>query len=110
MIFRSLALVVLLGVSAIPAVADQSVAALIADGQPWAAVGPGGRQIQITFFPDGTVRMKAGFMRMAMAWTATADGMCMTGGPQGDRCVRFTPQGTGFIGTDGVGEPLILSR
>lgn len=110
MILRSFAVAVLLGFSAIPAVAEQSVASIIADGQPWNAVGPGGRQIQITFFPDGTVRMRAGIMRMSMAWTPTADGMCMTGGPGGDRCVRFEPQGTGYIGVDGIGEPLILSR
>ncbi len=107
---RTLILALSLGLSGLPAGADQSIAATIADGQPWNAVGPGGMSMQITFFPDGTVRMRAGIMRMSMAWTATDDGMCVTGGPRGDRCIRFEAQGTGYIGYDGSEEPLVLSR
>ena len=106
---RALAIPLLLVLGA-PAFGDDSPAPLVADGQPWTTTGPNGGEMQITFFPDGSVRMHMGFLSRSMNWAATPDGMCLTGSPGGDRCITLIAQGDGFVGTSPDGETLVLKR
>ncbi|MGL4236383.1 hypothetical protein [Tabrizicola sp.] len=88
----------------------ESPAALVADGNPWAATMPNGRDVTITFFPDGRVTVKMGMMSRKMTWQPTEDGLCLFGGPGGDRCIRLEPTANGFVGFDGEEQALSLSR
>jgi hypothetical protein len=93
-----------------PMARAESPAYAVADGKPWSMVGPNGREMTIIFFSDSKVRMKMGFMSRSMAWQPTKDGMCLTGGPGGNRCIRLEATDNGFIGTNGNEAPLVLTR
>jgi hypothetical protein len=79
-------------------VCAESPALMLADGQPWTATMPNGSRAEITFQPDGTAQAKRGFFRIQMTWTPTDDGMCMAGGPGGNRCMAIVAQPGGYIG------------
>lgn len=93
-----------------PALAQTSPATAIADGQPWKATGPKGRPMTLIFTPDGHVRAKMGFLSMSMTWEATADGMCLSGGPGGDKCITFIKTDTGYQGIENGQVTMQLSR
>jgi hypothetical protein len=80
--------------------AEPSPSAAIADGQPWHSTGPGGRPMTLTFYPDGQVRANLGLFSMSMIWTPTDDGMCLSGGPEGDKCITFVKTDSGYQGIE----------
>jgi hypothetical protein len=88
----------------------QSPALAIADGQPWTASMPNGDTVQMSFLPDGTVRAKRGLFGIRMAWTPTEDGICITGGPDGDRCMTLQSDGAGYIAISENKVVLTLTR
>lgn len=88
----------------------ESPAALVADGQPWTSTTPEGRKMNITFFPDGRAKMKAGIISRNLTWQPTEDGLCMIGTPRGDACMRLEQTPNGFIGYRGDERVMTLSR
>jgi hypothetical protein len=108
-IIRSLAVAASVTLTAGMVLAE-SPAAAIADGQPWNTVGPQGGAMTLTFYPDGQARAKVGMMGISMSWTPTDDGMCIAGGPQGERCVAFTRTDRGYQGIENGQVTMELSR
>jgi hypothetical protein len=100
----------LLTLSPAALLAEEDLVAIVADGQPWASTGPNGRKITMTFFPDGTVRMKAGMMSRKLSWQNADGALCLIGGPGGDRCLRLERSATGFIGYGPDGTTVTLDR
>ncbi len=90
--------------------ADTAALAVITDGLPWRSIGPNGREMTLTFTPDGQVRAAVGIMHLSMRWTATDDGMCISGGPGGDKCVTLIQTETGYQGLEDGRVTLQLSR
>jgi hypothetical protein len=93
-----------------PARADAALIATMADGAPWTTAGPNGRSMTITFFPDGTVRMRMGILSRSMTWQASEDGICMAGAPGGDRCIRLEQTESGFVGYQPDGTTMVFER
>jgi hypothetical protein len=90
--------------------AQSSPSAAIADGQPWNTIGPRGRAMTLTFYPDGSVRIDMGTKRMSMTWEPTDDGMCLSGGPGGEKCITFIKTDTGYQGVENGQVTMQLSR
>jgi hypothetical protein len=88
----------------------ESPALALADGQPWTASMSNGDTVQMAFLPDGTIQAKRGLFRIRMAWTPTEDGMCIEGGPGGNRCVTLVPEEGGYIGISEDQVILTLTR
>lgn len=109
-IAAALALALSLPAAPIRAFANQSPAFAAADGKPWSATGPGGRQIRMTFYPDGKAKMKMGIMSKAFSWSPTDDGFCLRGLPDGGKCVRLVPTATGYVGYEGDTPTIRLDR
>jgi hypothetical protein len=109
-IFRSIAFATALAMSAGMSFAETGPATAIADGQPWSAIGPNGQAMILIFYPDGQVRAKLGIMRMSMTWEPTTDGLCLSGGPGGQRCITFIKTETGYQGIENGQVTLQLSR
>lgn len=109
---KMLGLVTLAFLSCVPAAraVDDATIALLADGKAWTTTGPNGRKMTLTFHPDGTVRMKMGFLSRSMRWERSEEGVCLSGGPGGDRCLRLERSETGFVGHDGDAPPMTLTR
>jgi hypothetical protein len=105
-----LVLTALIVMSAGMSPAQTSPSTDIADGKPWNAIGPGGRAMTLTFYGDGTVKAAMGFMGMSMTWIPTDDGICMSGGPQGDKCVTLVKTETGYQGIENGQVTLQLNR
>ena len=103
---------VLAGLLALPidGSASDSPAAIVADGQPWTSTTSDGRTMKITFFPDGRARIRVGIISRSLTWKATADGLCLEGGPQGNRCLRLEMSDTGVVGYDGTAAVMTLTR
>jgi hypothetical protein len=106
---RSLPIVAIALLFSAPVFAE-SPALMLADGQPWAATMPNGSTAEITFQPDGSAQAKRGFFRIQMTWTPTDDGMCMAGGPGGNRCMAIVAQPGGYIGMSDDQVVLTLMR
>jgi hypothetical protein len=88
---------------------QEGPSAMVADGKPWTSVQDG-RSVTITFFPDGTARIKLGLMRRAATWQPTTDGFCLKGLPDGGRCLRLEKTSNGYIGYEGDVAVMTLSR
>jgi hypothetical protein len=102
--------IIVIGLALATPLSAQSPALAIADGQAWTASMPNGDIVQMSFLPDGTVRAKRGLFRIRMAWTPTEDGMCITGGPDGDRCMTLQPDGAGYVAISEDQVVLTLTR
>jgi hypothetical protein len=85
-------------------------ALLVADGLPWKSTAPDGRKMNITFFPDGTAKMKMGIISRNLTWQETEDGICLIGTPRGDACMRLEPTAGGFVGYKGETQMMTLTR
>lgn len=110
-ISRKLLAAMLVFATAVPTFAQaESLASMLADGKPWAAAGPNGRKVTLTFLPDGKVRMKMGLMTRNMTWEPTADGLCLIGIPNGDRCMRLEKAENGFVGYEGDTQSFAFTR
>ncbi|MEX3014012.1 hypothetical protein [Gymnodinialimonas hymeniacidonis] len=83
----------------------ESPASQLVTGEFWSATLNRGQQVRLKFNADGTIDVRALFAPR-LTWTATDDGLCLTGGPGGTMCATLFPTETGFIGLDG--ETLIL--
>ena len=105
-----LAVLAVVSVLSVRGAQGEDVSAVLADGKPSHTTGPNGRPMSLTFSPDGTVRMQMGILSRRMTWTPSAEGVCLKGGPGGDRCLRLERTAQGFIGHDGDRPPLTLSR
>jgi hypothetical protein len=99
-----------IGLLASPLAADPAISLRIADGHPWTTTGPDGQTMEITFFPDGTARMRIGILSRRMNWVPTEAGLCLAGGPMGDRCITLEATTTGFVGRGDDGQMLEFAR
>lgn len=88
-----------------------SVMGEITDGQPWDLTNPGGRTLNVTFFPDGTGQMRVMGMRRDIQWQANGDQMCLTGMPRGrSPCFTWERAGDGFSALSPEGDRVTLTR
>jgi hypothetical protein len=62
------------------------IGATLADGKAWTMQTPEGKNVQVTFLPDGTGKMKAGFMGMGLKWREDGNLFCMKPGFMKERC------------------------
>jgi hypothetical protein len=92
------------------AFAQTSPSVAVADGQPWNATGPRGRAMTLTFYPDGKVRATTGIMRISMTWKPTDDGLCLSGGPDREKCITLVKTDTGYQGIENGKVTIQLSR
>jgi len=106
----ALALALCLQATPLAALAQQSPAHAVADVKAWSATGPGGRKIKMTFYPDGQAKMEMGIMSKSFSWSPTDDGFCLSGMPNGGKCVRLEPSATGYVGYEGDTPTIQLSR
>jgi hypothetical protein len=89
------AIIVLSSFGPLPA-ETRSVAASIADGQPWSLTTADGRSITLTLNPDGTGLMEGGPMTMRPSWRATRTGLCINVAVMGEHCMTYRKVPGGF--------------
>lgn len=87
----------------------ESPSAAVADGKPWSVTTDDGHKMKITFYPDGTAKLKLGIMSKTASWTPTETGLCLDG-PRGNRCLTLIRTENGFIGKDGDAVAMTLQR
>ncbi|MEM7633164.1 MAG: hypothetical protein AAF299_01295 [Pseudomonadota bacterium] len=82
----------------------------IADGRAWVFKGENGRNGRLTLNPDGSGKMKAGFMSMSTKWRPAPGGFCMEARMMGNRCVELGQSNNGFIAYQSGKVAFTLSR
>jgi hypothetical protein len=93
------------------ALADDSIAAKVADGKPWAAKVTELPSMTMTLNPDGSGLMKVAIMKRAISWKANGvDGLCLSGLPDGDKCMTLKATAKGFEGVADDGKIMVLTR
>ena len=90
--------------------AAQSIVDQITDGTEWTMQMDNGRSGRLTLNPDGTGQMRFGFLRRSVSWTGQDSELCLIGTPDGDRCMTWKPDGTGFVAAPEEGKALRLVR
>ena len=94
-----------------PAVADGAIEA-ITDGQPWTASLANGRSLEMTFNPDGSGRVKFGFLSRSITWSVRGEELCLAGmpGSNGPQCAAVAAEAGGYLLALGKGRSVRLSR
>ena len=82
----------------------------VADGRAWVFKGESGRKGRLTLNPDGSGKMKAGFMSISTKWRPAPGGFCMEGRMIGRRCVELGQSNNGFIAYQSGKVAFTLSR
>jgi hypothetical protein len=91
--------------------ASESILKVVADGKPWNGKGSDTPAMKLTLNPNGTGKMKAGFLGFNLTWKANGDnGFCMSGGPIKNACMVLTPVAKGYVGKSTDGKTLTLTR
>jgi hypothetical protein len=92
-------------------IASDSILKIVADGKPWNGKGSDTPAMKLTLNPNGTGKMKAGFIGFNLSWRPNGDnGFCMTGGPIKEACMVLTPIAKGYMGKSNDGKTLTLTR
>lgn len=82
----------------------------VADGRAWVLKGENGRNGHLTLNPDGSGKMKAGFLSLAATWRPAPGGFCMEVSMMGKRCVELDESNNGFIAYQSGKVAFTLSR
>ncbi len=76
-----------------------SMAAKVADGQPWKMTMEDGRPGMLVLFQNGTGKMTGGPMELTPKWRSTPDGLCLKPGALlPERCVQLVRSSNGYVG------------
>lgn len=97
------------GASVSPAFASESVTE-IADGQRWQVTMFNGRRGEMTFNPDGTLKMRRGVMNMRGNWTSDGEQVCLNMANMPRRCVIFEKTADGYIAVNGENMAFAIRR
>ena len=92
-----------------PATAAENVSQ-IADGQPWQVTMFNGRRGEMTFNPDGTLKMRRGIMSMDGSWFADGEQVCLTMVNMPQRCVTFEKTADGYLAVNGENMAFVIRR
>lgn len=92
-----------------PALASENVAE-IADGQPWQVTMFNGRRGEMTFNPDGTLKMRRGVMNMGGSWSSDGEQVCLTMANMPQRCVIFEKTTDGYLAVNGENMAFAIRR
>ncbi|SCW88927.1 hypothetical protein SAMN02927900_06168 [Rhizobium mongolense subsp. loessense] len=88
----------------------QKAAAILADGAPWSALAPDGKNLKFTLRNDGSGSIRGPLpFTLSVTWTLKDDAMCISG-RMGTRCLRFQEVPGGLQGWDGDKPDLKFSR
>ena len=89
----------------------QSAIDMLADGAPWSAQAPNGRNFQLTLNKDGTGSIRGPLrMTFSLTWTVKDEAVCITG-TMVAKCLRFREIPGGYQSWDADNKPdLKLSR
>ena len=88
----------------------QKAAEVIADGTPWSAAAPNGRNFKLTLNKDGTGSIRGGLpFAMSVTWTIKDEAFCLSSTMM-SKCLRFQQTPEGFQSWDGDKPDLKLSR
>lgn len=86
----------------------QRATELIADGAPWSAVSPNGRNFKLTLNKDGSGSLRGG-LDLSVSWTVKGEALCLNGTLM-SKCLRFQQIDGGFQSWLGDKPDLKLSR
>lgn len=88
----------------------EKAAEVLADGVPWSAAAPNGRNFKLTLNKDGTGSVRGGLpFTMSITWTIKGEAMCLSGTMMA-KCLRFQETPGGIQSWDGDKPDLKLSR
>lgn len=88
-----------------------SLAAKVADGQPWKMTMEDGRPGILILFQNGTGKMTGGIMDLSPKWRPTPDGLCLKPGALlPERCVKLVRSENGYVGLRGGKQAFKLER
>jgi hypothetical protein len=93
------------------AFAEDSIAVKLADGKPWQTKLTDVPRLTMTLNPDGSGTMKVAIMKREITWKAKgSDGMCLSGLPDGTKCMKLNPIEKGYSGVADDGKTIMLTR
>ncbi|ARO26406.1 hypothetical protein TAL182_PB00058 (plasmid) [Rhizobium sp. TAL182] len=88
----------------------QTAAAIIANGMPWSAEAPNGRNFKLTLNKDGTGNIKGPLLfQLTLNWAVKGDAMCICGTMM-SKCLRFREIPDGLQAWDGEKPDLKLTH
>lgn len=82
----------------------------LVDGTAWKVRSPNGREVQMTFNPDGSGQVKAGFLTNKVSWSVQEGTFCLDGIPGGGACMALSVSGSTVIGTSPDGRQFVFER
>lgn len=86
----------------------QKAAEAVADGVPWSAVAPNGRNFKLTLNKDGTGSVKGPFT-LSVTWVVKGEELCLSGTMMA-KCLRFREIPGGLQSWNGDKPDLKLTR
>jgi hypothetical protein len=88
----------------------QKAAEALADGAPWAAASPNGRNFKLTLNKDGTGSIGGALpFTLSVTWAIKGEAVCLTSRMMA-KCLRFREIAGGFQSWDGDKPDLKLTR
>lgn len=109
-LLKPIALAGMVGVFGVQARAESPYRKSLVDSKPWHTITDDGREVNLTFKPDGSAVIKLGIMSHALSWDATADGLCLRGTPKGDVCMHLEKIKNGYVGFKGKDAVMTFTR